>query len=257
MSTFRVIQFNMQFAQGWVPDEPNEGAIDLDATFAEIRRHDADVILLQEVERAQPAGVQIDPPPNYTRLSAGLSGYHGWFAYPIVDARELPFGLGLAIFSRTPLREKTRMDLPSPPIEFEFDGKTTTPTDRLLIAAKTTLLGREVQFLNTHLLAFFMLGASSAAHPLQREMVARQLAASRGPTVLAGDFNVRNHSDLITQFASKGYRAVQDEVVTWRRQPYVLDHIFYNEPLRLVSQAVVPTVTSDHHVLVADFEFAG
>jgi endonuclease/exonuclease/phosphatase family metal-dependent hydrolase len=257
MSTFRVVQFNMQFGQGWIAEEPHHGPIDLDATLAEIRRHDADVILLQEVEHAQAGGLQLNPPPNYTRLSAGLPGYHGWFAYPKADARELPFGLGLAIFSRTPLREKTQMDLPSPPISFEFDGNKLTPTDRLVIAAKTTVHGRDVQLLNTHLLAFFMLGTSSAAHPLQRELVAQQLAASRGPTVLAGDFNVRNHLGLIAQFASAGFRTAQQEAVTWRRQPYVLDHIFYNEPLHLVSQAVVPTLTSDHHVLVADFEFVG
>jgi endonuclease/exonuclease/phosphatase (EEP) superfamily protein YafD len=50
---------------------------------------------------------------------------------------------------------------------------------------------------------------------------------------------------------------VQDREVTWRRQPYVLDHIFYNSPLRVVNHSVVPTLTSDHHLLVADFEFEG
>jgi len=255
MSTFRVVQFNMQFAQGWAPEEPHNGDIDLGATLAELRRHNADVILLQEVERAQPDGVQLDPPPNYTMLCAGLSGSHGWFAYPKADARELPFGVGLAIISRTPLRDKTRMDLPSPPIPFEFDGKRTTPTDRVLIGAKTAIHGREVQFFNTHLLAFFMLGTSSADYPLQREIVADQLEASSGPTILGGDFNVRNHADLIAQYSTRGYRPVQDQSVTWRRQPYVLDHIFYNDAFRLVNQAVVPTLASDHHVLVADFEF--
>jgi endonuclease/exonuclease/phosphatase (EEP) superfamily protein YafD len=44
--------------------------------------------------------------------------------------------------------------------------------------------------------------------------------------------------------------------VTWRRQPYVLDHIFHNAPLRCVGQAVVPTPASDHHALVADFVWA-
>jgi endonuclease/exonuclease/phosphatase family metal-dependent hydrolase len=252
---FRVLQFNMQFGQGWEPNDPDKAPVDLDATIAEIRRHDADIILLQEVERVQADGMQADPPPHYTRLSEGLAGYHGCLVYPNPDARELPFGFGLAIFSRTPLRTITRIDLPSPPIEFEFGGKKLTPTDRLLIGAKTTVHGRDVQLFNTHLLAFFMLGTSSTAHPLQRAMIAREIAASSGPTVLAGDFNVRNHAELSAQYSAVGFRTVQDKMVTWRRQPYVLDHIFHNESLRLMSQKVVPTLTSDHHVLVADFEF--
>lgn len=233
------------------------GVVDLDATLEEIKRHDADLIFLQEVERAQPGGVQIQPPPNFTRLSAGLKGYHKTFAYPKADVRELPFGVGLAIFSKTPLKNETRVELPSPPIEFKFESIATTPTDRLLIGARTTISGREVQLFNTHLLAFFMLGTSSREHPKQREMVANAIASTAiGPTLLAGDFNVRGHTSLIAQFARRGYLTVQSEEITWRRQPYILDHIFYNPYLRTRRHEVVPTPTSDHHLLVADFDFA-
>jgi endonuclease/exonuclease/phosphatase family metal-dependent hydrolase len=255
MSTFRVLQFNMQFGQIWDDTYPDRAPIRLDATLDEIRRHDADVILLQEVEQALPGGMQFNPPPNYTRLRAELAGYDGWFSYPKSDPRELPFGIGLAIFSRTPLRDTMRLALPSPPIEFEFFGKKTTPTDRLLIGARTTLLGHDLQLFNTHLLAFFMLGSSSTLNPFQRNLVVDQLAASRGPTVLTGDFNVSKHRTLIAQFAEHGYATVQETEVTWRRRPFVLDHVFYNPQLRCVAHSVVPTTASDHHALVADFEF--
>lgn len=255
MSTFRVLQFNMQFGQRWDAGDPDHAPVDLEASIAEIQRHAADIVLLQEVERAQAGGVQLDPPPNYTRLSAALSGYDSWFAYPKADSRELPFGIGLAIFSRTPLRDCRRFDLPSPAVEFEFEGRKTTPTDRLLIAAKTKVLGRDLQILNTHLLAFFMLGTSSAAHPEQRGLVAQQLARSKLPTLLGGDFNVRDHASLTAQFSAQGYATVQQDMVTWRRRPYVLDHIFHNVPLRPVRHEIVPTLVSDHHALVVDFEF--
>lgn len=255
MSSFRVLQFNMQFGQGWDDARPDDGPIDLDATLAEIRRHEADLIMLQEVEHARPGGEQLEPPPNYTRLRAGLAGYHGCFAYPRADPRELPFGIGLAIFSRAPLHDFLRLDLPSPAIEFDFYGTRTTPTDRVLIGAKTTVLGREVQLFNTHLLAFFMLGAQSTAHPWQRNIVADQLSASRGPTLLTGDFNVSHHQSLVAQFGARGFSTVQDREVTWRRRPYVLDHIFYNAPLRPIRHEVVPTRSSDHHLLIADFVF--
>ena len=256
MSTFRVLQFNMQFGQVWHDAYPDRAPIDLEATLAEIRRHNADIIHLQEVEQALPGGVQLQPPPNYSRLKSALSGYDSWFSYPKADPRELPFGLGLAIFSRTPLRDMVRVDLPSPPIEFEFFGRKTTPTDRVMIGARTTVLGREVQLFNVHLLAFFMLGSSSTMNPFQRNLVADQLAASAArPTVLSGDFNVSKHHTLIDQFAACGFATVQQTEITWRRRPYVLDHVFHNPPLRCVAHKVEPTPASDHHVLVADFEF--
>lgn len=255
MNRFRVLQFNMQFGQVWDEENPDQAPVRLDATVAEIRRHDADVVFLQEVEQARPGGAQVHPPPNYARLQAELAGYHSWFSYPRADTRELPFGIGLALFTRTPLTDVMRLDLPSPPIEFEFDGRRLTPTDRLLIGATTTLAGRPLRLLNTHLLAFFMLGTSSRTNPAQRSLVAEQLAAATGPTLLAGDFNVSVHGSLIAQFAACGFSAVQEHEVTWRRRPYVLDHIFYNAPLRCVDRRVVPTPASDHHALVADFEF--
>lgn len=245
----------MQFGQRWDDADPDRAPIDLDGSIAEIRRHDADIILLQEVEQALPGGVQADPPPNLTRIAAELPGYDSWFSYPKSDPRELPFGIGLAIFSRTALRHCTRLELPSPPVEFDFLGTRTTPTDRLMIGARTTVLGREIQIFNTHLLAFFMLGSSSQDHPQQRELIAAQLAASKLPTILAGDFNVSRHDSLVAQFGGIGFATVQQTEITWRRRPFVLDHIFYNAPLKPLHHAVVPTPASDHHALVAEFTF--
>ncbi|MBI2316389.1 MAG: endonuclease/exonuclease/phosphatase family protein [Betaproteobacteria bacterium] len=252
---FKFVQFNMQFGQRWDDLEPDLAPVDLDLTIAEMRAQQADIIVLQELEQAQPGGIQPDPPPNYTRLRSALTDYDSFFSYPKPDPRELPFGIGLAIFSRTPLRELMRRDLPSPPIEFEFRGEKRTPTDRLLIGAKTTLGGRDLRVFNTHLLAFFMLNASCEEYRHQRELVVKELGASDGPTLVAGDFNVHRHEPLVRQFAEAGYRAVQTEEVTWRRRPYVLDHIFYSPQLRLLRHAVEHTPASDHHLLAAEFEF--
>lgn len=256
MSTFEVLQFNMQFGQGWDGANPDGAPVDLERTIAEIRSYDADVVLLQEVEHAMPGGAQAEPPPNYTRLSKALSEYHGSFSYPKADPRELPFGIGLSIFSKTPLFDVSTLHLPSPPIEFEFGGEQKTPTDRLLIGAKTTIGGHELQLYNTHLLAFFMLNSSSELYINQRQLVIEQLRHATGPTLLGGDFNVSKHDSLVRQFADAGYRAVQTHEVTWRRRPYVLDHIFYNRHLLLAKHAVIPTMASDHHMLLAEFAFA-
>src|SRR5665213_1997589 len=125
---FRVLQFNMQFGMGWNAASPDDVPIDIEQATAEIKKHNPDVILLQEVEHAQVGGGQITPPPNYTRMKEAMEGYDSWFSYPKADPRELPFGIGLAIFSRTPLLEKFRIDVPSPAIEFEFGGKTVSYT---------------------------------------------------------------------------------------------------------------------------------
>ncbi len=255
MSAFKVLQFNMQFGQSWDDAYPDHAPHNLDLTVAEIRRHNPDVVLLQEVEQGWPGGAQIKPPPNYTHLRGALRRYDSFFSYPNADRRELPFGIGLAIFSKTTLGDPLRFDVPSPPVEFEFRGEMRTPTDRLLIGASTTIAGRKLRLFNTHLLAFFMLKDNSEEHPGQRQLVLDQLRASNGPRLLGGDFNVSKHQALVRQFRQAGYSTVQAKKVTWRRRPYVLDHIFYNKDLRLVRHAVKPTPASDHHMLVAEFEF--
>jgi endonuclease/exonuclease/phosphatase (EEP) superfamily protein YafD len=60
----------------------------------------------------------------------------------------------------------------------------------------------------------------------------------------------------VKQFENAGFRTAQNETITWRRMPFVTDHLFYNAALRLVSQRVEVTSTSDHHAVVADFDWA-
>ncbi len=254
---FKLLQFNMQFGQPWDDAYPDHAPINLQLTIDEIRAHEADIVMLQEVERTLPGGAQAEPPPHYTRLKQEFPGQDSFFCYPRPDQRELPFGIGLAIFSKTPLREHICLNLPSPPVEFDFFGEKKTPTDRVLIGATTTIAGRDVRLFNTHLLAFFMLKSSSEVHLNQRRLVEEQLRRSAGmPTLLTGDFNVSKHQSLIQQFADAGYQTVQSKEITWRRRPYVLDHIFHNDWLRPTGWWVTPTMSSDHHALSAEFEFA-
>lgn len=253
---FKVLQFNMQFGQVWDDANPDQAPVKPECAIDEILSHGADIIMLQEVERAEPGGSHPPVPPNYTRIKQALSGYHSTFSFPRADPRELPFGIGLAIFCRWPLHDTVCVNLPSPPVEFEFFGEKKTPTDRLLIGASTTIEGHELRLLNTHLLAFFMLKSSSEENRQQRDLVAQELAKCTCPTILTGDFNVSKHESLVQQFGSVGYKTVQSSEITWRRRPYVLDHIFYNDWLRPVGWQVKPTLASDHHALVAEFEFA-
>jgi endonuclease/exonuclease/phosphatase (EEP) superfamily protein YafD len=100
-----------------------------------------------------------------------------------------------------------------------------------------------------------MIGCTSAEHPLQRNAIVAELRAQKGPAILAGDFNCAPGDGVVEQFELAGFRTAQNQEVTWRRMPYVLDHLFYNAPLRLESQSVLPTLASDHHAVRADFSF--
>ncbi|MDP1634804.1 MAG: endonuclease/exonuclease/phosphatase family protein, partial [Gallionellaceae bacterium] len=92
-------------------------------------------------------------------------------------------------------------------------------------------------------------------HPDQRNLVIKQLRRTTGPALIAGDFNVSNRNSLVSQFGEIGFQTVQTEEITWRHRPYVLDHIFYSPHLRPLSYNVKPTKASDHHILIAEFEF--
>ncbi|MFA7343928.1 MAG: endonuclease/exonuclease/phosphatase family protein [Terrimicrobiaceae bacterium] len=254
--TFSTLTFNMQNGQPWDEAEPDNAGIDLGRTVEFLERQDADVIFLQEVERGFDGGNQIDPPPNYHYLRKKLKGYDSVFAYPVANQTEIPFGLGLAVFSKSKLRDFQKTDLPAAGLDFEYGGVRRKPSQRLLISARTVIQGREICLLNTHLQAFFMIGSSSTEHSAQRDVIEAELRLQQGPAILAGDLNCTPGEGLVEQFELAGFRTVQNREVTWRRMPYVLDHLFYNAHLRLVGHSVIPTLASDHHAVRAEFSFA-
>lgn len=253
---FSALTFNMQNGQVWDDSNPDTSPVNIEETVAFLHAQNADIIFLQEVERGHEGGGQQEPPPHYQRLKDALSEYDSVFGYPIPNPLELPFGLGLAIFSRTPLKSLIRTDLPPADITFEFGGKKRRPSHRLLLSVETEIEGRTIRLINTHLQAFFMINALSDQHPEQRNVVEAELRKSDLPTLLAGDFNCSPRETLVEQFAKAGFQPAQSKEITWRRMPFVLDHIFYNAPLHLVGSEVAATKASDHNAVRAEFSFA-
>lgn len=252
----RVATFNMQNGQPWTEVDPDSPAIDIEATGAFLNGLDADILCLQEVERGYDGGAQVDPPPNYTCLKELLPGYDSVFSYPIKNKTELPFGLGLAIFSRAPLTDFKKTDLPASGLEFEYAGKKRHPSARLLLEVSAIFFGQKLRILNTHLQAFFMIGSSSDEHREQRNILETRLRdIGLEPAILAGDMNSAPGESLVAQFENAGFRTAQNEKPTWRRMPYVMDHIFYNATLKPSFRRVEQTSVSDHHAVVAEFEF--
>ncbi|HEY5811225.1 MAG TPA: endonuclease/exonuclease/phosphatase family protein [Terrimicrobiaceae bacterium] len=252
---FSALTFNMQNGQVWDEEDPDQAEVSLGSAISFLRDQDADLIFLQEVERGYEGGQQIEPPPHYGHLKRDLIGYDSVFAYPRPNKVELPFGLGLAIFSKTPLNAFWRKDLPPAEIAFEFGGVMRKPSHRLMISAETEIEGRKLRVINTHLQAFFMINASSNDHHTQRDRVEVELRKCLGATLLGGDFNCAPGETLIEQFRRAGFHPSQSVRATWRRMPFVIDHIFFNRLLRLESCCVVPTAASDHHAVRSEFSF--
>ena len=253
---FTALTFNMQNGEPWIGPEAPPPPADLAGTCAFLQSCNADVIFLQEVERGHDGGEQAQPPPHYAALQDALPGYDSAFAYPPQNPDEIPFGLGLAIFSRTPIEGFWEENLEAPDIIFEYGGRTRKPSQRLLVGARTQIGDRSLGLLNTHLQAFFMIGASADQYPQQRRRVLSRLAAEPQPVIAAGDFNCAPEENLIGEFAARGFRSVLDSEITWRRRPYCLDHIFYGDALVLEEKRVIPTTVSDHHAVMARFSFA-
>jgi endonuclease/exonuclease/phosphatase family metal-dependent hydrolase len=252
---FSALTFNMQNGQVWNEEDPDRAEVSLDSSITFLREQDADVVLLQEVERGFDGGGQIEPPPHYERLRRALVGYDSVFAYPRPNKMEIPFGLGLAIFSKTALKNFFRKDLPPAEIAFEFGGVMRKPSHRLLIGAETEIDGRPLRMFNTHLQAFFMINASSNDHHTQRDRVEVELRRCEGATLLGGDFNCAPGETVVEQFKRAGFHPSQTTLVTWRRMPFIIDHVFFNRLLRLEACSVIPTPASDHHAVRAEFSF--
>ncbi|MEX1117315.1 MAG: endonuclease/exonuclease/phosphatase family protein [Terrimicrobiaceae bacterium] len=253
---FTALTLNIQNGEPWTGDEASTPPVDIAGTCRFLASHPVDFLFLQEVEQGYDGGHQVHPAPNYQRLKAALPDYESVFSYPLPNRDEIPFGLGLAIFSRWPLRGFWKEDLPVPDITFEFGSRKRKPSSRLLMGVEASLPEGKIALLNTHLQAFFMVDSRSDSHPAPRNQVEQALRRMTLPSLLAGDFNCAPGETLIEQFAGAGFLPAQTTEITWRRRPYTLDHIFFNSPIELLSSEVIPTLVSDHHAVKAAFRIA-
>jgi len=249
MLRLKTMTFNMQNGQVWDPARPDEAPINIESTIQFIKNLDSDICFLQEVEFPHQELPDPDDHPNFDRLRAGLPGYHASFAYPAATRGHLPFGVGLAIFSRLPLLRQFHVVLPAADIMFAFRGKNWFPAERSIIGASIEQDGREILLLNTHLQAYFMIDSTSDEFPQQRHILEVLLRGRKVPTLLGGDFNCTDTEGTIPGIEATGMKTLQNRQITWHRMPFVLDHIFYSPEFRIEAKAVATTNVSDHDAM--------
>jgi endonuclease/exonuclease/phosphatase family metal-dependent hydrolase/glycosyltransferase involved in cell wall biosynthesis len=241
--TIRVMTYNVHSCIGM------DGKISPERIARVIKRHDPDIVALQELDMGRSRTNRDDQP----RLIAQALGMSYYFHPSIVGGVER---YGDAVLSRYPIELIRAGRLP---------GLVRDPVSepRGIIWSVIDIAGHKINFLNTHL-GFFPLegifqgkalcGMDWLSHP-----------NCKGPVVLCGDFNALPNSRLCRSIKGS-LRDVQEGLkgqrpkATWLSHYPVgrIDHIFVSHEIEVkqveVSMADLDRIASDHLPLIADIK---
>jgi endonuclease/exonuclease/phosphatase family metal-dependent hydrolase len=242
---------------------PADGRVDVERFAAAVRRIDADVLALQEVDRHQERSAGADLTAVAAdamgaaehRFVAALAGTPGatWLA---ATGEEQPdsAAYGIALLSRYPVHDWHVVRLPAlrrrVPMLFPGRRRPVLVHDepRVAVAALVQLPQGEATVVATHLT--FLPGWN--AHQLRR--LVRQLAGSHRPLVVMGDLNMEPHLAARASGLRPLVSAPTYPVADPRRQ---LDHVLADgrigdAALGAVTGTSLPLPLSDHRALVVD-----
>jgi endonuclease/exonuclease/phosphatase family metal-dependent hydrolase len=236
-ATIRVVTYNIHHGEGL------DGVIDLDRIAQVVRRTEADLVALQEVDRGVERTARVDQP---ARL-AELTGMHVVFEKNI----DLQGGeYGNAVLSRFPVTRHRNHRLP----------RLNSNEQRGLLEVHVAIDGQRIVFFATHFDHQPDDGERLACVAVLRRLVKQ---CSDDPVIVAGDLNavpdsrvlqdatifLRDPFDVVGRSAECTFPAGEPN----RR----IDYILYNghPTLRCVDCRVIPqAVASDHRPVLAGFE---
>lgn len=232
------------------------GAVDLAAAADAIAALDADVIALQEVDRALPRSGAVDQVAELA-LQTGLHGVFGpallgdpdkrWTVLPPGDPGGPAYGVGL--LARSPLEQVRRIPLPG-----GGDGTrpgTATPgrpgwdrEPRVALTAEVCHQGLRVQLACTHL-SYLPWRAWA-----QLQVALRAVAARPDPAVLLGDLNLPVWPVRLALRGGWSHAGGTPTYPSWRPRMQV-DQVLVRGGLEVLDVVVGPPGTSDHLPLIA------
>jgi endonuclease/exonuclease/phosphatase family metal-dependent hydrolase len=250
--TLRVASFNIFGGRTW-----DGSRVDLDLTLASLRRLDADLVAVQEVDRDQARSHRADQARqlgealgmswHYAPALLGTPGNpEGWRVPAAGNADPGGTAYGIALLSRLPLEEVETVLLP----------RSGRDEPRVALVAGLAGGGRRLTVAGTHL--SFVPGANLAQlHALQRHLDERG-----GPRLLLGDLNL--WWPLVRLLSRPGWRPLVHGGTFRNRPPgslaplVQLDHVLAagaGASLRRHSARIVAGPASDHRAVVVELEW--
>lgn len=236
----RVLVFNIHAGKD-AAGRPN-----LEDVAALVRSVDADLVLLQEVDRGTRRSGNVD---QVERL-AELTGYSTTFG------RSLDYDggqYGIAALSRRPITGEFTEALPISPPQARAGG---SYEPRAALTFTTVTGGGRLLAINTHL------DASRDEHYRLQESahilsIAKRLRSSSIPLVAGGDFNAEPGSETYRQLVAGGFRDAWRECGAGDGFTYPadkpikrIDYLFLTSPLTCTRAEVLDSRASDHRPLL-------
>jgi endonuclease/exonuclease/phosphatase family metal-dependent hydrolase len=250
----RVATFNILHGRS-----PADDLVDVDRYADSIKRLDADVLALQEVDRNQPRSQHADLTSiaaealgaDHHQFVAAISGTPGavWSA-ATGDAQPDDAAYGVALLSRYPVLGWRTIRLPPVPVKvpLRFPGQLrpewVRDEPRVAVVAEIDAPGGRLSVVGTHLsyLAWW--------NGLQLRRLVEGLGRIHTPWMLLGDLNMQPpRAERLTGLT---------ELVSGLTFPHLepetqIDHVLGSDGLR-ASGGAVDLPMSDHRALVADLE---
>lgn len=222
-----VATFNIHFAE-------RHGRVELESLAAEIDALDADLVLLQEVDRARPRSKRLDEPRELrTLLAEGV-------VYGVADRRGRTGRVGNAVVTDLPVLATRRYRLPGRP-GFE---------DRSLLRVTVSVSGRPVDVFVTHLDHH-----SPQVRLPQGRTIARIVARSTHPVILGADLNATPDSPVhgrLTRWLSDAWLEAGSgggETVPAGHPRRRIDVVLHDDSFAALSAETVQSAVSDHRAV--------
>lgn len=218
-----------------------QGVIDVDAIAAVIKKENADIVALQEIDVNTLRSGNI----NQAEQIATKTGYSSFYFGKAIDFDGGQYGL--VILSKYPLSNMQTHKLPT--------DETTGGEHRVLATATVTLPGGNTfTFGCTHLDAQW----SDVNRMLQIKEIGRLTNNTAGPFIIAGDFNASEGGDVIKTLDENFHRTCQPcDKSSDEKRERVIDFIAFR-PIQqftvLDHRTIQETEASDHLPIVSSLQ---